>query len=278
MTPLRCCKSCNVEISWSLKDLRGTLSLFWGVMINWFMWISPVLLIQVLTVCEDLTLSLWQDPVELWLAALKPVVSLWRHVCAEVLYKLLKSHCKHFTTNHLSHYHLFFLFSCSYSNSSLSKAARSWPWFDATELAWHVQLARFSYCWILVFKDIIATVTHSVIILVVPNTRCHGNRTKIAHSCSDLTPTHLTLRMKVLLHIPIGEPCLIPVTFSYRPHWEPFQRAPPKTELEWFYLEPSVKEIILQCDGSTQRPLRVSPTISPPSSVLKIHSWKLTQP
>lgn len=74
-------------------------------------------------------------------------------------------------------------FSCSYSNSPLSEVSRSWPWFDLTELAWHVQLARFSFYWTLFFKTI-ATITHSVIIPVVPNTLCHGNQTKIAHSCS----------------------------------------------------------------------------------------------
>lgn len=34
------------------------------------------------------------------------------------------------------------------------------------------------------FFKTIATITHSVIILVVPNTLCHGNQTKIAHRCS----------------------------------------------------------------------------------------------
>lgn len=129
-------------------------------------------------------MNIWQDPVGLWSAALKPVVSHWRHVCAEVLYKLLKSHCTHFTTNDPPRYRLFFLFSCSYSNSSLSEVSGSWPWFDSAELARHVQLTRFSFCWTLFFLKTIATITHSVIILVVPNTLCHGNQTKIAHSCS----------------------------------------------------------------------------------------------
>lgn len=56
-------------------------------------------------------------------------------------------------------------------------------WFSrtgTTRAADKIQLLLDSFF----FFKTIATITHSVIILVVPNTLCHGNQTKIAHSCS----------------------------------------------------------------------------------------------
>lgn len=70
-------------------------------------------------------------------------------------------------------------FSCSYSNSSLSKVSRSWPWFVSAELARHVQLARFSFCWTLFFKTI-AKITLSLSLLC----QTHAASSKIAHSSS----------------------------------------------------------------------------------------------
>lgn len=126
-------------------------------------------------------MNIWQDPVGLWSAALKPVVSHWRHVCAEVLYKLFKSHCTHFTTNDPPRYRLFFLqlFKLTFIRSFKKLTV---VWFSRTGMtraAGKIQLLLDSF-----FFKTIATITHSVIILVVPNTLCHGNQTKIAHSCS----------------------------------------------------------------------------------------------
>lgn len=102
--------------------------------------------------------------------------------------QLLNSHCKHFTTNDPPRYRLFFLqlFKLAFIRSFKKLTV---VWFSRTGMtraADKIQLLLDSFF----FFKTIATITHSVIILVVPNTLCHGNQTKIAHRCS---PTHLTL-------------------------------------------------------------------------------------
>lgn len=158
MIPLQCCKSCNIEISSSLKDLRGTLTLFWGTTITnqSVTWINSILLTSSYSVLKLWTkdslpltgpylslLAVW-----LWWAVLKPLVQgclVWRTpsvpriLFLQFLYKLLKSHANTclvtipplFFLGYMQVFKLFFI--------------QSFKKLILAELAWHVQLRFIIY-------------------------------------------------------------------------------------------------------------------------------------
>lgn len=185
MIPLQCCKSCNIEISSSLKDLRGTLTLFWGTTITnqSVTWINSILLTSSYSVLKLWTkdslpltgpylslLAVW-----LWWAVLKPLVQgclVWRTpsvpriLFLQFLYKLLKSHANTclvtipplFFLGYMQVFKLFFI--------------QSFKNFGRTGMT---RAAKIHYLFILFFFDV--KTKNYIINLVMPSPNCQGNQT-----------------------------------------------------------------------------------------------------
>lgn len=156
-----------------------TLTLFWGVTINWFTWITSILLIQILAVCEHLT-----GPCGALISCFEASsVSLKTCLCrgfVQVVQITLHTFYHQWPASLLPVFPFFRqLFKLVFIRSFKKLTV---VWFSRTGMtraADKIQLLLDSF-----FFKTIATITHSVIILVVPNTLCHGNQTKIAHRCS----------------------------------------------------------------------------------------------
>lgn len=154
-----------------------TLTLFWGVTINWFTWITSILLIQLLAVCEHLT------------GPCGALIS-----CFEASSVSLKTClCRGFVQVVEITLHTFY-HQWPASLPPVFPAViqtRLYPKFQEVDRGliqqnWHDTCSwqDSAFVGLFFFFKTIATITHSVIIPVVPNTLCHGNQTKIAHSCS----------------------------------------------------------------------------------------------